>query len=182
MATEDKSKRKVWTVVEIKGLLKCYLARKEEFLHARKKRNAYAHVLEDMVAQGFTDPSTTPVALEGKMRTLLSAYKCAKDNASRTGAAPCIAPYMDEMEEIFGNSALLSNNHTLNVGRCRAQPLGTPPPPQQADSPQPALPPRPTALSQPPRYPQPSLPTLQQHFHSPHCPTVQQHSHQDPYS
>ncbi|XP_036321999.1 translation initiation factor IF-2-like [Rhagoletis pomonella] len=108
---------------------------------------------------GFTDPSTTPVALEGKMRTLLSAYKCAKDNASRTGAAPCIAPNMDEMEEIFGYSALLSNNHTLNVGRCRAQPVGTPPPPQQADSPQPALPSRPIAsFSQPPL---PHRPTAQ---------------------
>ncbi|XP_036322370.1 uncharacterized protein LOC118736382 [Rhagoletis pomonella] len=111
--------RKVWTVVETKGLLKCYLARKEEFLHTRKKRNAYAHVLEDMVAQGFTDPSTTPVALEGKMRTLLSAFKCAKD-AVRTGDTPCIASYMEEME-IFGNSALVANKHTYHLLRNQQQ-------------------------------------------------------------
>ncbi|XP_036336234.1 uncharacterized protein LOC118746493 [Rhagoletis pomonella] len=132
MATEDKSKRKVWRVVETKGLLKCYLARKEEFLNTRKKRNAYAHVLEDMVAQGFTDTSTTPVALEGKMRTLLSAFKCAKDNAGRTGATPCVAPYMEEMEEIFGNSALVANKHTLNAGTVQAQALAVPSPSEPA--------------------------------------------------
>ncbi|XP_036325152.1 arp2/3 complex-activating protein rickA-like [Rhagoletis pomonella] len=79
-------------------------------------------------------------------------------NKIKTSAAPCIAPYTDEMEEIFGNSALLSNNHTLNVSRFRAQALGTPPPPQLADSTQPAPPPRPTELSQLARSPQPSLP------------------------
>ncbi|XP_054083238.1 uncharacterized protein LOC105219262 isoform X3 [Zeugodacus cucurbitae] len=47
-------KGKTWTVVETNGLLKCYLARREEFLHQRKKRNAYAHVLEDKLPQGFT--------------------------------------------------------------------------------------------------------------------------------
>ncbi|XP_049315790.1 uncharacterized protein LOC125779189 [Bactrocera dorsalis] len=50
------------------------------------------------------------------MRTLLNAYKAAKDNEKQTGTSPCTVPYMREMDEIFGESCLVSNNHTLNIG------------------------------------------------------------------
>ncbi|XP_054083991.1 uncharacterized protein LOC105219394 isoform X2 [Zeugodacus cucurbitae] len=66
-------KRNTWKVIETTTrLLKCYLARREEFLHQRRKHNAYAHVSEDILAEGFTNSSTV-IALENKMPTLLSA-------------------------------------------------------------------------------------------------------------
>lgn len=136
------SKRKVWTKAETVLFLSCYRGRKDEFDHPRKKKTAYAHVLEDMVYQGFEvttilygnisqikfvflqDRSVTVMSLEAKMRTLLAAYKYAKDNASRTGACPCPAPYMDEIDELFGNKAIISHAHSLDVGlRTNAVPL-----------------------------------------------------------
>ncbi|XP_039968072.1 uncharacterized protein LOC120779756 [Bactrocera tryoni] len=112
----DKSKRKVWTKADTLLFLKCYTERKDEFLHARKKKFAYENVLEGMVYQGFTDTTINAAALVSKMRTLLNAYKTAKDNEKQTGTSPCTVPYMREMNEIFGESCLVSNNHTINIG------------------------------------------------------------------
>lgn len=50
------------------------------------------------------------------MRTLLQAYKAARDNNRSTGASPCFAPYMELMDEIFGNTPIISNDHTVHVG------------------------------------------------------------------
>lgn len=36
------------------GFLRCYLARKAEFEHSKRKRVAYANILEDMVSLGIT--------------------------------------------------------------------------------------------------------------------------------
>ncbi|XP_037931712.1 uncharacterized protein LOC119666501 [Teleopsis dalmanni] len=81
----------------------------------QKKRLGYQHVLEDMIAHGIAD-DFTPVCLERKMRTLLSAFKAAKDNNRRTGASPCLPPYMELMNEIFGDKPIISNNHTATLG------------------------------------------------------------------
>ncbi|XP_036318792.1 uncharacterized protein LOC118733493 [Rhagoletis pomonella] len=119
MATEDKSRRKAWTFDETKLLLKCYSARRKEFIHRRKKRLAYANVLEDMIAQGFTDPTTTVLGLENKMRTLYASYRGAKDNTVKPGTGLCIVPYMEDLEEIFGNSAPVTapvSSNNINKG------------------------------------------------------------------
>lgn len=50
------------------------------------------------------------------MRTLLSSYKSAKDNSRQTGASPCNPPFMDQMEEIFGDKPIICNSHTLQLG------------------------------------------------------------------
>ncbi|XP_037930607.1 uncharacterized protein LOC119665457 [Teleopsis dalmanni] len=50
------------------------------------------------------------------MRTLLSVFKAAKDNNRRTGASPCLPPYMELMNEIFGDKPIISNNHTATLG------------------------------------------------------------------
>ncbi|XP_011210908.2 uncharacterized protein LOC105231343 [Bactrocera dorsalis] len=110
----EKSKRKVWTEAETLLFLKCYNKRKDEFLHARKKKFAYENVLEDMIFQGFTDTTVNVAALVAKMRTLLKAYNTAKDK--QTGTSPCTIPYMSEMDEIFGESRLVSDNHSINIG------------------------------------------------------------------
>ncbi|XP_049307473.1 uncharacterized protein LOC115065811 [Bactrocera dorsalis] len=107
----EKSKRKVWTKAETLLFLKCYNERKDEFLHARKKKFAYENVLKDMILQGFTDTTVNVAALVAKMRTLFNAYKTAKDK-KQTGTIP----YMSEMDEIFGENRLVSKNHTINFG------------------------------------------------------------------
>ncbi|XP_037931720.1 uncharacterized protein LOC119666510 [Teleopsis dalmanni] len=68
-----------------------------------------------MIAHGIAD-DFTPVCLERKMRTLLSAFKAAKDNNRRTGASQCLPPYMELMNEIFGDKPIISNNHTATLG------------------------------------------------------------------
>lgn len=63
------------------------------------------------------DTSVTPKSLESKMRTLLQAYKTAKDNVSQTGASPC--PHhicMWELDELFGQKDIISNAHSLDDG------------------------------------------------------------------
>lgn len=50
------------------------------------------------------------------MRTLVQAFKSAKDNNRRTGASPRRAPFMNELEEIFGREPIINNCHTLNLG------------------------------------------------------------------
>ncbi|XP_017481058.1 PREDICTED: uncharacterized protein LOC108370266 [Rhagoletis zephyria] len=112
----EKTTRRRWTQEESEGFLRCYLARKAEFEHPKKKRQAYANTLEDMICLGITDSGRTPLCLEGRMRTLLQAYKAARDNNNRTGSSPCFDPYMELMEEIFGSSPIISNSHTLQLG------------------------------------------------------------------
>ncbi|XP_075149890.1 uncharacterized protein LOC142223971 isoform X2 [Haematobia irritans] len=73
-------------------------------------------MLDDMIFQGFKDSSITPESLENKMKSLLRAYKSAKDNAGRTGAGATCVPYMDELEELFGRQPTISNSHSLDVG------------------------------------------------------------------
>lgn len=60
---------------------------------------------------------------EGRMRSLLQAYKAARDNNNRTGSSPCFAPYMELMDEIFGSSPIISNTHTLQLGEGPVQML-----------------------------------------------------------
>ncbi|XP_011180238.1 uncharacterized protein LOC105210793 [Zeugodacus cucurbitae] len=116
MSSEDRQKRKRWSVREVKCLLKCYLAHKDEFVHSRKKRLAYNNVLEDMIADGFVDPSATVITLENKIRTLHSTYKAAKANEGKpTGLTNCF-PFMEEMEEVFGDMDFSSNDHRLQMG------------------------------------------------------------------
>ncbi|XP_036340685.1 probable inactive serine/threonine-protein kinase slob2 [Rhagoletis pomonella] len=69
-----------------------------------------------MLSIGITDSERTPLCLESKMRTLLQAYKSASDNNRSTGASPCFAPFMELMNEIFGRSPIISNDHTVHVG------------------------------------------------------------------
>lgn len=54
------------------------------------------------------------------MKNLLRAYKAAKDGNKKTGATPIFVPFEDEMEEIFGTQANISNNHTLSL---RGEPI-----------------------------------------------------------
>ncbi|XP_067638306.1 uncharacterized protein [Eurosta solidaginis] len=104
-------------------LLQYYSARKDEFKHSRKNKYAYVNVLEDIFERGFLDTTVTIKALEAKMRTLLIAYKSAKDNNRQTGATYCQAPFMEEMDEIFGRKPIISNAHTLNLGSRMQRPL-----------------------------------------------------------
>lgn len=69
------------------------------------------------------------------MQTLLRAYKDSKDNASRTGASPCTAPFMDEMEDLFGDKPIHSKSESVNIGSeyFANAPVSIPTPP---DSPQ----------------------------------------------
>lgn len=53
--------------------------------------------------------------IENKIKGLLKAFKAAKDNNKRTGAAPCVMPFMDQMEELFGHRPSISSTHALNV-------------------------------------------------------------------
>ncbi|XP_017478503.1 PREDICTED: uncharacterized protein LOC108368219 [Rhagoletis zephyria] len=75
-----------------------------------------------MIFQGFVDTTVTTDALFAKMRTLLKAYESAKDNERQTGTAPRTILYMTEMDEVFGESCLVVNNHTINLG---TDPQGT---------------------------------------------------------
>ncbi|XP_067615385.1 uncharacterized protein [Eurosta solidaginis] len=75
-----------------------------------------------MFARGFLDTTVTIKVLEAKMRTLLIAYKSAKDNNRQTGATSQ-APFMEEMDEIFGREAIISNSRTLNLGARMQRPL-----------------------------------------------------------
>lgn len=59
--------------------------------------------------------------LSTKFKNLVRAYKQSADNNRRTGATPCNAPYADLMDEIFGDSPIMSNNHSINL---YGQPLG----------------------------------------------------------
>ncbi|XP_067625784.1 uncharacterized protein [Eurosta solidaginis] len=104
-------------------LLQCYSARKDEFKHSRKKKYAYVNVFEDMFARGFLDTTVTIKASEAKMRTLLIAYKSTRDNNRQTGATYGQAPFMEEMDEIFGREPIISNSHTLNLGSRIQRPL-----------------------------------------------------------
>ncbi|XP_067629462.1 uncharacterized protein [Eurosta solidaginis] len=100
-AGEIKESRKRWTREETLHLLQCYSARKDE----------------------FKQTTVTIKALKAKMRTLLIAYKNAKDNNRQTGAEYCKAPFMEEMNEIFGPEPIISNSHSLNLGSRIQRPL-----------------------------------------------------------
>uniref|UniRef100_A0A0K8UAM5 Uncharacterized protein n=2 Tax=Bactrocera latifrons TaxID=174628 RepID=A0A0K8UAM5_BACLA len=64
------------------------------------------------------DTTVNAAAVVAKMRTLLNAYKTAKDN-EKNGTIP----YKSGMDEIFGESFLVSNNHTINIGTDPQEPL-----------------------------------------------------------
>ncbi|XP_067635193.1 uncharacterized protein [Eurosta solidaginis] len=115
-AEEEKILRRKWSREETEGFLRCYLARKEEFLQPKKKREAFSNVLKDMVSIGIGAADMTPTCLESKMRTLLHAYKAANDNIRRAGVTPYFSPYMKIMNDIFGKSPTISNTHTIHVG------------------------------------------------------------------
>ncbi|XP_067633773.1 uncharacterized protein [Eurosta solidaginis] len=76
-----------------------------------------------MFGRGFLDTTVTIEALEAKTRTLLIAYKSAKDNNTQTGATYCKCPFMEEMNEIFGREPIISNSHSLNLGSRIQRPL-----------------------------------------------------------
>ncbi|XP_036335181.1 uncharacterized protein LOC118745695 [Rhagoletis pomonella] len=156
----EKTTRRRWTREESEGFLQWYMARKAEFEQPKKKRQAYANTLEDMISLGITDFGRTPLCLEGRMCTLLQAYKTARDNNNRTGSSPFFAPYMELMEEIFGSSPIISNSHTLQLGDGPVQmieesspiPAPSPPPNSTTSSPlsQSPLPSTSSSLSQSP--------------------------------
>ncbi|XP_055914406.1 PH domain-containing protein DDB_G0287875-like [Eupeodes corollae] len=50
------------------------------------------------------------------MQTLLRAYRDAKDNNGRTGASPCIAPFLEEMDELFGKKPNFAKSDSYNFG------------------------------------------------------------------
>ncbi|XP_055914407.1 uncharacterized protein LOC129947752 [Eupeodes corollae] len=106
---------KRWTKEETKVFLHFYAGRKEEFTKNRKKRFAYANILEDIISAGF-DSGFTPRNLEVKMQTLLRVYNDAKDNSSKTGASPCTVPFWEEMEDLFGDKPIHSKAETINFG------------------------------------------------------------------
>lgn len=54
--------------------------------------------------------------LKAKMKTLTNAYKSSIDNNRQTGAESCDAPFMKQMEEIFGCRPMISSLHTTSVG------------------------------------------------------------------
>lgn len=58
----------------------------------------------------------TTCMLESKLRTLLNAYKAAKDNERQTGASPCPPPYMEEMDAIFGDRAHICSVNSIELG------------------------------------------------------------------
>lgn len=51
------------------------------------------------------------------MGALLKAFKTARDNNSQTGAAACVVPFMEQMEDLFGDRPMLSSNHTIGISR-----------------------------------------------------------------
>lgn len=62
--------------------------------------------------------------LEGKIKSLLRAYKSAKDHNAETGAARSVIPYMKEMDDLFGDRPMMGRANTINVSaRCSATPL-----------------------------------------------------------
>lgn len=62
--------------------------------------------------------------LEGKIKSLLRAYKSAKDHNTETGAARYVVPYMKEMDDLFGDRPMMGRANTINVSaRCSATPL-----------------------------------------------------------
>lgn len=53
--------------------------------------------------------------VQTKMASLLRAYKAAVDNEGQTGAAPCVAPYMEIMGDLYGDKPIIGNSHTINM-------------------------------------------------------------------
>ncbi|XP_055842946.1 uncharacterized protein LOC129909851 [Episyrphus balteatus] len=93
---------KRWTKEETSMFLHYYNLRKNEFNRSRKKKIAFANVLEDMIAAGF-DPNTKVNHLEVKMQTLLRSYKAAKKNPNLICNPLSTEPFFEQMEEIYGN-------------------------------------------------------------------------------
>ncbi|XP_055842004.1 uncharacterized protein LOC129909079 [Episyrphus balteatus] len=116
MEGEEKKMKKHWSKEETMAFLEFYKIRESEFQHSRKKKFAYANVLEDMISGGYIDSNTKPVHLEIKMAALLRAYKASRDRSKRTAAAPCVAPFLKQMEEIFGSRSKNLNNQTISCG------------------------------------------------------------------
>ncbi|XP_055910404.1 uncharacterized protein LOC129944763 [Eupeodes corollae] len=69
-----------------------------------------------MLSAGYADSDTTSTHLEVKIQTLVRAYKYAIDNNNRTGAAPCVAPFMEKMDELFGSKPIVTNVHNVTYG------------------------------------------------------------------
>lgn len=53
--------------------------------------------------------------VQTKIASLLRSYKAAVDNELVTGAAPCVAPFMELMGDLFGNRPIIGNSHTINM-------------------------------------------------------------------
>lgn len=64
--------------------------------------------------------------VQTKMASLLRAYKAAVDNEGQTGAAPCVAPYMEVMGDLYGDKPIIGNSHTINMYGQQAAPLEVP--------------------------------------------------------
>lgn len=62
--------------------------------------------------------------LESKIKTLLKAYKSAKDHNKQTGVSPCIVPFEDILDDLFGDRPMMGRSNTINVSsRSSATPL-----------------------------------------------------------
>ena len=57
--------------------------------------------------------------IKNKLRTLKDAYKSAKDNNSKTGAAPQFSQFFHEFDEMLGKRDIISFNNVKEVG-CRS--------------------------------------------------------------
>lgn len=104
-----------WSDGQVCALLDCYANRMEELEHPKKKSSFYSNLLEDLQPLGIFNRAITAVQLEKKMTSLLTAYKGARDNQSRTGRGPTQFKFMERMTDIFGTRPIIENSHTKNL-------------------------------------------------------------------
>lgn len=104
-----------WTDAETRALLSCYESRKDELQHPVKQKYFYKNILEDFVSLKVLTCPTTEANLEGKMDSLLQAYKSAHDAEELSGRGSSTFMYMTLMDDIFGDRPIIANSLTLNL-------------------------------------------------------------------
>ncbi|XP_050341681.1 uncharacterized protein LOC126767923 [Bactrocera neohumeralis] len=109
--------RRIWTKAETRAFLNAYISRKDEFRNVRQKKFAMQNVLSDLKSQGVLYQTTTVDMLSTKLRNLVKAYRQSTGSIKRKFAVPCIAPFMDLMDEIFSNNARVSKTRSIMSGQ-----------------------------------------------------------------
>ncbi|XP_011203856.2 uncharacterized protein LOC105226589 isoform X1 [Bactrocera dorsalis] len=107
--------RRIWTKAETRAFLNAYISRKDEFRNVRQNKFAMQNVLSDLESQGVFYQTTTVDMLSTKFRNLVKAYR--QSIGKRKFAVPCIAPFMDLMDEIFSNNARVSKTRSIMSGQ-----------------------------------------------------------------